>query len=172
MKSIFFQEGTFFYSEYLLQELTPSKWFVLIFCFNLFLPSKCPSHELIPTKRFLHSHYPSQTLSSQSVSCRELFPTIFFLSRKHPAENYSLQFFPFQEVSCRELFPTKFVLSLEVSCREIFPIFFPFQEVSCREIFPKKKSFGSIKHTKKSNFTSYRFFSLILAYETFREYRN
>ena len=264
-----------FYSGYLLQELTPSKLFVLIFCFNLFLPSKCPSHELIPTKRFLHSHYPSQTLSSQSVSCRELFPTFFSLSKKHPAENYSLQFFsfpgsilqrtipynffPFQEVSCRELFPTFFFLSRkypsenyslqnlsfpgsilqrtipnmffpfkEASCRELFPTksflsrkypaenyslhnfsfpgsifqrtipynffsfpgsilqrtipykicpfpgsilqrnipyFFPFQEVSCREIFPKQISFGSIKHTKKSNFTSYRFFfSLILAY--------
>ena len=165
MKSIFFQEGTFFYSEYLLQELTPSKWFVLIFCFNLFLPSKCPSHELIPTKRFLHSHYPSQTLSSQSVSCRELFPTIFFLSRKHPAENYSLQsfsfpgsilqrtipyiLFPFQEVSCRELFPKKKSFPGSILQRTIPYNIFPFQEVSCRETFPLKNPVG-VSSTQKN----------------------
>ena len=113
--------------------------------FNLFLPSKCPSHELIPTKRFLHSHYPSQTLSSQSVSCRELFPTIFFLSRKHPAENYSLQFFSFPGSILQRTIPYNFVPFQEVSCRELFPTFFflsrkyPAENYSLQNLFLSRK---------------------------------
>ena len=179
----------------------PKGFFTVIILHKLFLPSQYPAENyslhFFPFQRsILQRTIPYNFFPFQEVSCRELFPTIFFLSRKYPAENYSLQnfsfpgsilqrtipyiFFPFQEVSFRELFPTKFVLSRKYPAENYSQHFFSFQgsilqrtipykifsfqEVSCREIFPKKKSFGSIKHTKKSNFTSYRFFSLILAY--------
>ena len=72
-----------------------------------------------------------------------------FLPSQYPAENYSLHFFPFQRSTLQRTIPYNF---------------FSFPGSILQRNIPLKKSCGCIKHTEKSNFTSYRFFSLILAY--------
>ena len=73
----------------------------------------------------------------QEVSCRELFPTNVCLSRKYPAENYSLHFFFLSRKYPAENYSLhNFSFPGSILQRTIPYKFFPFQEVSCRELFP------------------------------------
>ena len=73
----------------------------------------------------------------QEVSCRELFPTNVCLSRKYPAENYSLQFlFLSRKYPAENYSLHNFSFPGSILQRTIPYNFFPFQEVSCRELFP------------------------------------